>query len=388
MPRAFDRRKQSTSDLDHSPLQGLLNYEEIDETARTVGNPIQILLGFVLNLFGLGGLLDFVNRIVGGGDLDEPADVWGNIANLFLKPLGIFAEIVGGLISAALIPILDATKVLGLPALINGVFGFWNSLWGALTGATAPPAENVSPDAVVAAMAAQTDTIVGNAALLEQLRAENSPGNMDADDFERTEIGPAWTVLKTQGTVAILDGHNVSYDGVGNASEYLMYKNDVVAEDNTMKSTIVLNEPIPAWPWPPFVFGGEIDVWICVKAAATFATREGVRFRVYSAGGYSAIWYLHNVVNGVETQLATGTIPVAPSAGSALSIENGVDGNERLFQMTINNTPVAEPWLDSGNVITLDANHRYRGFGGHGRTNVDLITVASTPSIRHWTATG
>lgn len=166
MPSAFDRRRQSTSD--HNPLAGLLDFENVDETAKAAGNPIKAALEGILSLFGLGSILQFVKSILGldGASPIDPAAIWSSVTDVFLKPLGVFAELIGGFLSGAIIPLLDATKILGLPALFTQVTsGFANIFngWFGTTTAAGTPGEVATTVAAIktAVLGGYTITIFG-----------------------------------------------------------------------------------------------------------------------------------------------------------------------------------------------------------------------------------
>lgn len=115
MPRAFDRRRQSTND--HDPMSNLLDYESVlDTTANNVGGPIRGVFDQLLGAFGLGGVADWL-----GGLPQTPEDIWTNVTNIFIAPLNFFATLVGGLIPHLQIPVLDKTKINGLTGLFDNV---------------------------------------------------------------------------------------------------------------------------------------------------------------------------------------------------------------------------------------------------------------------------
>lgn len=82
---------------------------------------------------GVGDGLQKLGTLVTGIDFNQtPGEVWGDIVDVFVKPLNAFADLVGGLINSIHIPILDPTKILNLPALftnfddtLKGIFNGW-----------------------------------------------------------------------------------------------------------------------------------------------------------------------------------------------------------------------------------------------------------------------
>ena len=126
MPSAYDRTNVS-SQGDHSPLAGLLDFESVNDTAKAAGKGPQSLLHNVASLFGLGGIADLLGSVT-------PEDIWHGIVNTLIAPLNFFAQLVGGFVSVFQIPLLDASKILNLPqlfldvtdgfkAIFNGWFG-------------------------------------------------------------------------------------------------------------------------------------------------------------------------------------------------------------------------------------------------------------------------
>lgn len=124
---------------DHDPTSNLLNYEDIDTTTKKAGGQIGGLFGGIASLFGFGNLGDLFSNPVG--------TIWSGVTDLFIKPLGAFAELVGGFLSSLHIPILDPSKILNLPGLftdvVSGFAGMFNAWFGG-SSASGTPAEVVA----------------------------------------------------------------------------------------------------------------------------------------------------------------------------------------------------------------------------------------------------
>lgn len=124
MPRTWDRRTPAN---DKDPTRNDLDYDNpggiIGQGVELVGGPIHEFFKAVGQLFGLPTPQDFVAGVAAGV---------GNVINgavQFVNGLGgFFAGLVGGVINAVQIPILDPTKVLNLPGLLSGFQGLLNGI--------------------------------------------------------------------------------------------------------------------------------------------------------------------------------------------------------------------------------------------------------------------
>jgi len=142
MAGAWDRLGRH-SDNDHDPLRSGTDYENVvTDGAQRTGGIIATVLSGIAKLFGLTSLLDILD-----GEADgtfDPSGIWSNVTGIFIKPLGFFAELIGGFLSGSIIPILDPTKILNLPALFTTVStGFANIYngWFGGSSATGTPGE-------------------------------------------------------------------------------------------------------------------------------------------------------------------------------------------------------------------------------------------------------
>lgn len=124
MPRTWDR-KQPINDKD--PLRNDLDYDNpggiIAQGAEQAGNPVHEFFKGVGGLFNLPTPQEFFE-----GVKDGASALWDVATEIFIKPLGKFANLIGGLLDPSKIPILDPTKVLNLPGLLSGFQGVLNGM--------------------------------------------------------------------------------------------------------------------------------------------------------------------------------------------------------------------------------------------------------------------
>lgn len=149
----FDRRRPD-SNSDRSPLRNLLDFESVNNTAKNAGSKISVAFDGLAKLFGLTDILDIID-----GSADGSFNIAGAILNFgttVLKPLGLFADLIGGFISSFQIPILDPTQILNLPALFTkvgagfaGIFDGWFGGGGAGTPEEAHQTIVAIKDAIV-----------------------------------------------------------------------------------------------------------------------------------------------------------------------------------------------------------------------------------------------
>lgn len=124
MARTWDRRQPSN---DKDPTRNDLDYDNpggvIAEGAQRAGLTVHNFFKGVGGLFNLPTPAEFLQ-----GVKDGASALWDAATELFIKPLNKFASLIGGLLSASIIPILDRTKVLGLPDLFSGFQGVLNGM--------------------------------------------------------------------------------------------------------------------------------------------------------------------------------------------------------------------------------------------------------------------
>ncbi len=139
MPKAVDQHPQSrgTGNALYNPLRnGVASWEDplsaIGHDMQGIGGGFRDLFSSIGALFGLPtpeeiivGVANGVGSVIAGA-----VDLIGGLG-------GFFAGLVGGLINGAQIPILDPTKILHLPAILQS---FWN-VWLGRTDGTGSPAE-------------------------------------------------------------------------------------------------------------------------------------------------------------------------------------------------------------------------------------------------------
>lgn len=124
-------------------IPGVDAFQQLQDWADDLGDMVADIpifgpwIEWLLALFGVD-----IGEPGGPSGLPTPQDMWGNVVNAFIKPLNAFAQLVGGLISGAVIPILDPTKILNLPGLFNdvtrGFKNFFEAWFGVPSSATTP----------------------------------------------------------------------------------------------------------------------------------------------------------------------------------------------------------------------------------------------------------
>lgn len=343
-------------------------------------NPISVLTGLVervLELLGLDNILDMLGLGGVGGIFDGLFGLFGGASDI--GGATNFLDDILGLLGTPT-DVGSGNPVVDLIGRIPIFGGLLDQLFGGLTGSSTSGATQA---VVGAATTSTTDTLSGQGALIEQIKAALGGGTPDADDFERASLGSAWTFVSSSGTGTIPDSHNFHYSGNTTAAEYVMRKNDIVSATDHITSTIVLNQAIPVYFFLPLPYGGNIDVWVRQTSFTTYATRTGVRLRINSNGA-TASWSLDWVNSGTATNLDSGSCSI-PSSSAPISLEAGAGGNTRRFLGTINGSPICD-FTDAGLVTTVGASNRYRGFGGRGTNGIG--TNQGTPDIRQWTAQG
>jgi hypothetical protein len=306
-----------------------------------------------------------------------------------LPLVGAFFDIPASLIHAlfggsSILPQVQPAAVGGVSpgaSLLDDLGSFLTNVFNGITGNGAASA---TQDETATAIVSQTDTVSGTASTLAQFLAAFGPGNPDSDDFERTssvDRGPNWRTMFSSGTgpLATPNGHDSHYGG-GTNTEFVSLKTDIQAASDHQTVAIIFAGAIPASPFfTPVPFGGSNDVWLRCTNFTTYATREGLRFRVNSVA-YTANWTLSWFSAGAETVLASGSMSV-PTTGSNIALEAGVGGNSRRFVATLNGTPISgADFTDSGLVTSLGPSNLYRGdggqnYGGQGSADLQLWTA-------------
>lgn len=97
---------------DHDPTRSGTDWN-VDESAYKLGGQVSGIFQVLFQMFGFNSLTEMLGQTV--------AAIWDGVTQLFIAPLGYFAELVGGLIQGFQIPLLDPTKILNLPALFTDV---------------------------------------------------------------------------------------------------------------------------------------------------------------------------------------------------------------------------------------------------------------------------
>ena len=124
-----DQQSGLNANLDQN-LSGFRSILGMIGLIPVVGPTLSNLLGMFLGFFGLG------SGDVTDPDSVNPTSAWGNVVDLFLKPLNAFVELVGGFINVLQIPILDPSKILNLPALFTGTLTAFQNIFTNWFGGT------------------------------------------------------------------------------------------------------------------------------------------------------------------------------------------------------------------------------------------------------------
>lgn len=241
-------------------------------------------------------------------------------------------------------------------------------------------------DRVADAVKAQADTTVGTTAQMMQILAALGDGTPDADDFERLNLlslGPNWVAHSVGGGILSTgNGHDAIWGGSGD-SQFLAYKNNVLALTDNQTATVVLSSSPESLPWfaAPTEFGYN-SILLRATAFTSWATRTGLECR-FGADKTITIWWL---LSGVETLLLSGTTDVVPGKGAVLEFSAGTTAEPRHFTARINGTPVLDA-TEVGTTSTYGATQRRRGFGGVSQTS-PLLGTAQPGAVKQWTAQG
>jgi hypothetical protein len=346
---------------------------------------IGIIPGTAGGLSGLTGLGSIFTSLL--GLLGSPTGLGGTTVLPGISSIPLLGGLLsGGNILGSIIPGLDTSKITTgtfADSILPGLGSLSDALFGGFTGSTV---SGTNQSAVNVATATQTTTVGAQGAQIAQIIAGIgvSGGTSDSDNFERTgAVTPNWTFLATTGT-GTLDGHNFHYSGTGSSAEFVMLKNNLICASDRMTSVVVTNMALPSYPlFTPFPYGTYIDVWVRCTLFTTYATRSGVRLRVYSAAPYTASWSLDNIVSGTATNLQTGSCPQVGS-GASISLEAGAGGTTRRYLGLLNGSTIGCDFTDVS-TTTIGAANRYRGFGGKGNSGIG--PSLGTADLQQWTGT-
>lgn len=292
-------------------------------------------------------------------------------AGLLVTPINAFVQAIKDFFGGFGAKLMDAV-VPGIGLIVDGVVSGIKNQSGD---------SGFSHDDMNAAVSAQTDSVSGQAAQIEQLQAALGKGNPDSDAFERTSLGGLWTVVGSNTDIGVtLDGHNLIISGNGDEGDIILYKNDIVAASDSMQVSAVLNSSAgSAPPLFPAAFGWN-DLWLRLGAFTTWDNVTGLRWRINSHG----TWSLDYAVNGVFTNLASGDTANLVG-GTAIGFIAGVEGNQRRYQGTINGTAIMD-FVEVGTGSQLGSSFRRRGLGG--RSERLVLATINPGAYKQWTARG
>lgn len=362
-----------------------------------ITNLTTLLTGFGTSSSIISQLIAAVPNLTSGlSGLAGLGSIWTDITGLIGSPTALGSgtpvlpgigsiPVLGGLLSGgniltSIIPLLDTSKISTgtfADAFLPGLGSLSDALFSGMGKVTATGVRQSDVNQVAVT---QSETIAGLAGLVAQTKAGLTVGTTDADDFERTSVGANWTFLSSSGAGSD-DGHSFHYSGTGSSAEYVMLKNNLPDADDRSMSIIVVTQALPSYPfWTPVPYGSYIDVWVRCTLFTTYATRSGVRLRIYSAAPYTASWSLDNIVNGAATNLGSGNCAQV-GAGATISLEAGAGGTTRRYLGLLNTATLCD--VTDVSTTTIDASHRYRGFGGKG--NSGFGPALGVADIQQWT---
>jgi hypothetical protein len=234
------------------------------------------------------------------------------------------------------------------------------------------------------AMLGQNESLVGLAAVTGAIQAALSPGNTDADEFERSgSWGASWGVYEDGvGGDASLDGHNAVWTGdYGNDTEMVARRLSKQAAGDNQTAAVVLASSSAA------ITDGNaaIDLWLRCTNFTTWATRTGCRFRFWA----DKTWQLHWFNSGTGTLLASGSHSKGMGASTALSFEAGQGLTPRRFVAKINNEPIMD-FTEAGTTSQFGASYLWRGVGARAEFSLIMFPpLEMNPGkLKQWTATG
>lgn len=259
--------------------------------------------------------------------------------------------------------------------------GLLDGLFGGFTGIFDQPADQAM---TADAAAGVSNALTGTAAAVAQLEAALSPGNTDADDFERSnsgDWGPGWLVMEDgNGGNASVDGHNAVWAAdYGGDSEVVCRRLTTQAAGQNQSVSVVLASSYNA------VTDGNpaVDLWLRGSAFTTWATRTGMRARFWGNRDVELAWF----DNGTKVWSQSGSSPQSMSSGITLSFQAGEGLNPRRFILKVNNQPVLD-YVEGGTVSSLT--NTWRGAGGRGEFSLLFFPPLEMQpgKFKQWTATG
>lgn len=301
------------------------------------------------------GLQNFATLVTGIDFNQTPAQVWHDIMQVFIRPLSVFAELIGGFISSLQIPTLDPTKILNLPGLFsdfgNTIEGFFQALTGQ-TGATS----YVDP---VEALTYLADQVSGSAQAIAELQAANAgsenSGLSGGDNFQipyTGSLGPGWSLTSTNGITTYVDTSTgkAEWHNSGNATPTVTARRINPADAKTLtefqKITVTLTTPT-----------GQTFGRIRLQGRTS---DNGLHYVVaYASPGGVSIAY---AAGGAEIVVDSGPLPgdMKLTTGTVISLECGTAEGQNEYDVKLNGVN-AQSYTDTGGLITTSLNYAARG---------------------------
>lgn len=313
-------------------------------------------LAWLVGLFGLGSLDDAM-----GGDVD---DILSGFISGKLNPLDLLED--NGIRDFVKGMIDQLTSILRLIPFVGDTLG--DSL------------ENFADG-----MEAQNEVVVGTASSLSQLAAAMGGGVPDADDFERTTLGPNWRVIKSNGGSVTVDGHDLIM-GHDDDTDIILLKTDKLASTDFQTGEIVLGSAPGFGTVLVDSARGHNDIILRASDFTTWATRTMIRCR-WSAQNQNVeitAW-----VNGSKVATIFNGALQSATSGSRMMLECGVLGVPRQYIVRINGA-IAKDVVESGTASQLGAGFRRRGLGGATEhLGVGGLAISPDPGkVKSWAVTG
>lgn len=262
---------------------------------------------------------------------------------------------------------------------IPGIGTIINNIAGSILGFVGSWTHNDAK----AALEAQAEMSVGNAADIAQLKTAFTSGVSTGDDFERSgSLGSNWSVVYTSGPGSIsLDGHYAKWNNSPLSVDERTVKcrwlgTNAESQTDYQRASLVMGST-PENPILPGSSPAENHILLRMDSGGT----NYILFRWRGDGTVAII----RVVAGVATTMNSGPCPL-PVAGTTLTAEAGKFGTARYFR-AITAGQVLEV-TEVGSASQVGTSYRGWGFGMKAGSKIlSLIPTQSLPGkVNQWTA--